>query len=122
MRVRLDLLWIRCGGCRTRAESADLVIRPADSASSLRSGRYAPRSARAFRSSWFRLRRAVENTATAIVVAAEPLAKTCASLVLEMRRGAPDWSGKLMRGIEAGARRSKPLWEMRDVRLHSGLG
>ena len=72
---------------------------------------------------WFRFRRAVENTPTVLVVLDQaPCAKTCASLVLEMRRGTADWSGKLMRGIEAGARRSKPLGEMRYVRLHSRLG
>jgi hypothetical protein len=50
------------------------------------------------------------------------LAKTGASLVVEMRRGTPDWSGKLMRGIEAGTRRVKPRREMHHVRLHSRLG
>lgn len=125
--VRLDrLLWIRCAGDAERAlKAADLVIQAGgfglvvfDLADTpLRSAR------RISLTSWFRLRRAVENTPTAIVVLArEPLAKTCASLVMEMRRGAPAWSGALLRGMRACAGRSKPLGEMKYVRLHSRLG
>jgi recombination protein RecA len=125
--VRLDrLLWIRCGGDAERAlKVADLVIQAGGFGLILFDLGDTPlRHARRISlTSWFRLRRAVENTATAIVVIApEPLAKTCASLVLEMRRGAPDWSGKLMRGMEVVARRSKPLGESRYVRLHSRRG
>ena len=54
--------------------------------------------------------------------AARELAKTCASLVVEMRRGTPDWTGRLLRGIEAPVRRVKPRGEMRYVRLHTRLG
>jgi hypothetical protein len=44
--------------------------------------------------SWFRFRRAVENTATAFVVVEEQsYAKTCASLVLRMSKGDEGWSG-----------------------------
>ena len=44
--------------------------------------------------SWFRFRRAVENTATAFVVVEEqPYAKTCASLVLRMSKGNECWTG-----------------------------
>jgi recombination protein RecA len=122
--VRLDrLLWVRCGGDAERAlKVADLVIQAGGFGLIIFDLGDTPlRSARRISlTSWFRLRRAVENKSTAIVVVAqEPLAKTCASLVLEMRRGTPDWSGKLMRGTEAVARRSKPLGEMRYVRLHS---
>jgi hypothetical protein len=124
--VRLDrLLWIRCGGDAERAlKVADLVIQAGGFGLVLFDLGDTPLGSarRISLTSWFRLRRAVENTPTAIVVIArEPLAKTCAALVLEMRRGTPAWSGKLMRGMEAAARRSKPLGEMRYVRLHSRL-
>ena len=125
--VRLDrLLWIRCGGdAEVALKAADLVIQAGGFGlvvfdlgdTPLRTAR------RISLTSWFRLRRAVEHTPTAIVVIAqEPLAKTCASLVLEMRRGAGEWRGKLLRGMEAGARPLKPLGGMRYVRLHSRLG
>ena len=125
--VRLDrLLWIRCAGDAERAlKAADLVIQAGGFGlvvfdlgdTPLRMAR------RISLTSWFRLRRAVEHTPAAIVVIArEPMAKTCASLVLEMRRGAPAWSGKLLRGMKAGGRRSKPLGETQYVCLHSRLG
>ena len=125
--VHLDrLLWIRCGGDAEGAlKAADLVIQAGGFGlvvfdlgdTPLRTAR------RISLTSWFRLRRAVEHTPTAIVVIApEPLAKTCASLVLEMRRGAPQWSGKLLRGMEVYALRSKPVGEVRHVCLHSRLG
>jgi hypothetical protein len=125
--VRLDrLLWIRCAGDAERAlKAADLIIQAGGFGlvvfdlgdTPLRQAR------RISLTSWFRLRRAVENTPSAIVVVAqEPLAKTCASLVVEMRRGASDWSGRLLRSIEAGTQRAKPRGEMRYVRLHTRLG
>lgn len=43
---------------------------------------------------WFRLRRAVENTSTILLVLSqESNAKTCASLVLRVEREATKWSG-----------------------------
>ena len=125
--VRLDrLLWIRCGGDAERAlKAADLIIQSGGFGLILFDLGDTPlRHARRISlTSWFRLRRAVENTASAIVVIAqESLAKTCASLVVEMRRGTPDWTGKLMRGIQAGTRRLKPRGEMCYVRLHTRLG
>jgi hypothetical protein len=56
--------------------------------------------------SWFRLRRAVENTPTVLIaVARQPNAKTCASLLLECRRENVAWSGaaapaRLLRGVQ----------------------
>jgi recombination protein RecA len=125
--VRLDrLLWIRClGNAELALKAVDLVIQAGGFGlvvfdlgdTPLRTAR------RVSLTSWFRLRRAVEHTPTAIVVIAqEPLAKTCASLVLEMRRGAAQWRGKLLVGMEAGARRAKPIGEMQYVRLHSRFG
>jgi recombination protein RecA len=125
--VRLDrLLWVRCGGDAERAlKVADLLIQAGGFGLILFDLGDTPlRQARRISlTSWFRLRRAVENTPSAIVVIAqEPLAKTCASLVVEMHRGDSDWSGRLLRGISSGTRRTKPRGEMRHVRLHTRLG
>ncbi len=120
------LLWIRCAGDAERAlKAADLVIQAGGFGLVIFDLGDTPlRSARRISlTSWFRLRRAVEHTQAAIVVVAqEPLAKTCASLVVEMRRGVPHWQGKLLRGMDTSGRRSKPLGEMRHVRLHSRFG
>jgi hypothetical protein len=44
--------------------------------------------------SWFRFRRAVEETSTALVVLEqEPFARTCASLVVQLRHKQAKWSG-----------------------------
>jgi hypothetical protein len=58
--------------------------------------------------SWFRLRRAVENTpAVLIALARQSNARTCASLTLECRRERAAWSGahpaRLFRGIRVRA-------------------
>ena len=46
--------------------------------------------------SWFRFRRVVEETSTAIVLLEqEPFARTCASLVLRFRHKQAKWSGLL---------------------------
>jgi recA bacterial DNA recombination protein len=46
--------------------------------------------------SWFRFRRAVENTPTALVILEqEPYAKTCASLVLQVKAAQARWSSLL---------------------------
>jgi recombination protein RecA len=125
--VRLDrLLWVRCGGDAERAlKVADLLIQAGGFGLILFDLGDTPlRQARRISlTSWFRLRRAVENTpSTIVVIAQEPMAKTCASLVVEMHRGASDWSGRLLRGISSGTRRTKPRGEMRHVRLHTRLG
>jgi hypothetical protein len=65
--------------------------------------------------SWFRLRRAVEHTPTVLLVMEQqPHAKTCASLVLEMRRERAGWSGapacsRLLRSMRLRIERRKPV-------------
>lgn len=45
---------------------------------------------------WFRFRRAIENTPSALVILEpEPYAKTCASLVMELRLVRTDWSAQI---------------------------
>jgi hypothetical protein len=52
--------------------------------------------------SWFRFRRAVENTSTALVVIEqEPFAKSCASLVLRFKNRAARWSSLFASGPDA---------------------
>ncbi len=62
-----------------------------------------------------RLRRAVENTPT-VLVALEPVscAPSCASLILEMKLGRPNWSGtpncsRLLAGAQFEASPRKPV-------------
>jgi hypothetical protein len=99
-----SLLWVRCGGAKkggmeTRIEQAlkitdwllqaggfsvialDLTAVPAWLAQ------------RIPLTSWFRFRRAVENTATAfLLLASQSYAKTCASLVIRTSRAGVNWA------------------------------
>ncbi len=126
--VHLDrLLWIRCSSDAERAlKAADLVIQAGGFGLVIFDlGQTPVRTARRISLiSWFRLRRAVENTPTALIVLSqEPLAKTCASLVLEMHRGNPVWSGNLFREQQVAIVRRKPVAPsgVHHVRLHTSL-
>lgn len=91
------LLWVRCAGNMEHAlQATDLLVQGGgfglivmDLADA------APQEARRISlASWYRLRRAVENTPTVLLVLdREPNAKSCASLFLEMRRDGITWSG-----------------------------
>lgn len=67
--------------------------------------------------SWFRLRRAIEHTPTVLLVLApEPQAKSCSSLILEARSEKIAWTGspsitwgRLLRGASHRLERRKPL-------------
>jgi hypothetical protein len=78
-------------------------------------GDIAPETARRISlASWYRLRRAVENTPTALVVIERaPHARACAWLAIECARKRVRWSGvagcsQLLRAIEFAAERRKP--------------
>ena len=108
--VHLDrLLWIRCGHNAEHAlKSADLLIQGGGfGLVAMDLGDTPPRTARRISlTSWFRLRRAVENTPTVLLtVAQQSNAKTCASLMLECSREGVIWSGgtALLRGIRVCA-------------------
>jgi recombination protein RecA len=118
--VRLDrLLWIRCSHNAEHAlKAADLLIQGGGFGMVVMDlGDTPPPTARRISlTSWFRLRRAVENTPTVLLtVALESNAKTCASLMLECAREQTAWSGtphtsRLLRGIRvrlSSQRRSK---------------
>lgn len=118
------LLWIRCGGNAERAlKAADLLTQGGGFGMVvLDLGDTPPQTARRISlTSWFRLRRAVEHTPTVLVaLEREPNAKTCASMVLEMRREKPLWSGapgcsELLRGLRIQAERRKPAGAVKAV-------
>lgn len=106
-----SLLWVRCGGNRNaeprkkwgievRIEQAlkitDWLLQAGGfSAIVLDLATVPPWLARRIpQTSWFRFRRAVENTATAFVLVEEKsYAQTCASLVMRMKPAAVNWSG-----------------------------
>ena len=63
---------------------------------------------------WYRFRRAIENTPTILaLVEKDPMAKSCASLMLEMKRKKAVWKGapgfELLRGVELEAISRKPV-------------
>ncbi len=112
------LLWVRCGGNAEHAlKVADLLVQGGGFGLVVMDlGDTPVASARRISlTSWFRLRRAVEHTPTVLLVLGQqPLAKTCASLVVEMRRDTVLWSGapgcsRLLRGLRVGAEQRKPV-------------
>jgi recombination protein RecA len=93
------LLWIRCAHSAEQAlKAADLLIQGGGfGVVALDLGDTPPESARRISlTSWFRLRRAVENTPTVLIALAQRSnAKTCASLQLECRRERIQWRGSI---------------------------
>ena len=90
-----QLLWVRCRNVDQALRSVDLLLHGGGfslvavdlSGAPTRLVRQIPLSV------WFRLRRAVENTSTILLILSrESNAKTCASLVLRMEREAARWS------------------------------
>lgn len=112
-----QLLWIRCG------HNAGHALKSADNL--LHAGGFGvivldlcqvpPRVANRIPISyWYRFRRAIENTPTILaLVEKEPIAKSCASLMLEMKRRKTAWRGspgfELLRGVELEALSRKPV-------------
>jgi recombination protein RecA len=63
---------------------------------------------------WYRFRRAIENTPTILaLLEKQPIAKSCAALMLDLERRKTLWTGApgfaLLRGIEIEARSRKPV-------------
>ena len=118
-----QLLWIRC------ASNVDHTIKAADLL--LQSGGFglvavdlgdvgSRRSRRIQLSWWFRFRRAIENTPTALlVISRDPNARSCASLVLELGKESEEWShsdalsiptcANLLGGLRVRVERRKPV-------------
>ena len=112
-----QLLWIRCG------HNAGHALKVADAL--LHAGGFGvvvldlcqvtPRVANRIPISyWYRFRRAIENTPTILaLVEKDPMVKSCASLMLEMKRKKAVWKGapgfELLRGVELEAISRKPV-------------
>ena len=112
-----QLVWIRCG------HNAEHALRAADSL--LHAGGFGaivldlcqvpPRvSNRIPISYWYRFRRAIENTPTILALAErEPIARSCASLMLDIERKKTIWTGapgfSLLREVELEAASRKPV-------------
>jgi hypothetical protein len=117
--VALDrLLWIRCGGNAEHAlKATDLLLQAGGfGLVAMDLGDIAPEIARRISlASWYRLRRAVENTpASLVVIERAPHARACSTLALECARNRIQWSGapgcsQLLRGMAFAAERRKPL-------------
>ena len=110
--VRLEsLVWVRCGkDAEAALKAADLLIQGGGfGVVAMDLGDTPPATARRISlTSWFRLRRAVENTPTVFVALSRRAnARTCASLIVECAREKAVWSGRrpgrLFRGIAVRA-------------------
>jgi recombination protein RecA len=117
--VLQKLLWVRCSKTRTMYQQIEQALKAADLL--IQAGGFgmialdfgdvdAKIVRRIPLTSWFRFRRGVENTTTALLVLEEePSARTCASLVLKLRQEKPIWAqtgsadlshNKLLNGLE----------------------
>jgi hypothetical protein len=112
------LLWIRCGGNAEHALKATdlLLLAGGFGLVAMDLGDIAPVTARRISlASWYRLRRSVENTPSALVVIERaPHARACAQLAVACSRSGLKWSGtagcsKLLRSVEFTIDRHKPL-------------
>ena len=112
------LLWIRCAGNAEHAlKATDLLLQAGGFGLVVMDlGDTPPATARRISlASWYRLRRAVENTPTALVVIElAPHARACATLALECARNRSKWSGapgcsQLLCGAAFAIEQRKPL-------------
>lgn len=112
------LLWVRCGGRPDSAlKSADMIIQAGGfGLIALDLADVPPAITRRIPlASWFRCRRAIENTPSALVVVErEPTVKSCAALILEARKERIAWSGapncsRLLRGLRVDVTPHKPV-------------
>ncbi|MGI8746204.1 MAG: hypothetical protein ACR2NN_27210 [Bryobacteraceae bacterium] len=112
-----QLLWIRCGHAAEHAfQATDSILHAGGfGVVVLDLSRATDRACRSIPISyWYRFRRAVENTpAVLAVIEREPLAKSCASLIVELTRKKAVWSGApgfhLLREVEIQAVSRKPV-------------
>jgi hypothetical protein len=112
-----QLVWIRCGHNAGHAlKAADYLLHAGGfGVIILDLCQVSPRiSNRIPISYWYRFRRAIENTPTILAVAEkEPVAKSCATLMLDMERKKTIWTGapgfSLLREVELEAASRKPV-------------
>src|ERR1700738_4115131 len=119
-----QLLWVRCRNLDQSLRAADLLIQGGGFGFiALDLSDIPPETVRRVPlNAWFRFRRAVEDTATVLVVLEqESNAKTCASLVLQMKMESARWSNA---GNTAGniateaAEKSDKKAEESEISLH----
>jgi hypothetical protein len=108
MRIDFDyLLWIRCCGNVEHAfKATELLLQSAGFGLVVMDlGDLAIKHAhRVPSSSWFRLRRTVEDTPTSLlVIEQQPSARTCASLILETNREGVKWTDEQNLPLEGAA-------------------
>lgn len=112
------LLWVRCGGNPEHAlKAADLLVQAGGFGFvALDMCEVRPAIVRRIPlATWFRLRRAIENTpAVLVVLEREATVQSCASLMLEMKQETTAWSGApgcslLLRGARMGISTRKPV-------------
>ena len=106
------LLWVRCAGNLEHAfKATDLLLHAGGfGLVILDLGDVAGKDARRIISSWwYRFRRTVEDRPTVLtVISEEACTRSCAALTLELK-GAPGWSGNLLRHNAIQANRQRPL-------------
>ena len=104
MRIEFDsLLWIRCcSNVEHALKATELLLQSAGFG--LVALDLGDHSHRVPLSSWFRLRRTVEDTPTSLlVVEQQPSARTCASLILETNRESSKWPHEQTQPLEGSA-------------------
>jgi recombination protein RecA len=112
-----QLVWIRCSDHADHAfKAADLILHAGGfGVVVLDIARISPRVAnRIPLSYWYRFRRAVETTPTILaLIEKDPMAKSCAALMLELKRDGARWAGapgfELFRGMDLAVVRRKPV-------------
>lgn len=106
------LLWVRCAGNLEHAfKATDLLLHAGGfGLVILDLGDVAGKDARRIISSWwYRFRRTVEDRPTVLtVISEEACTRSCAALTLELK-GAPEWSGNLLRQNAIKASRQRPI-------------
>ncbi len=115
--VLSQLLWVCCGHNAANAlKAADALLHAGGfGVVVLDLCQVAPRIANRIPISyWYRFRRAIENTPTILaLLEKDPQARSCASLMLEMKRRKTVWKGasgfELLRGVELEAGSRKPV-------------
>jgi recombination protein RecA len=114
--VLSQLIWVRCGGHAEHAfKAADAILHAGGFGVVLLDlARISERAANRIPVSyWYRFRRAIENTSTVLaLVEKNAMARSCASLLLDLKRDATYWRGaagfELFRGMEIGVTPRKP--------------
>lgn len=106
------LLWVRCAGNLEHAfKATDLLLHAGGfGLVILDLGDVAGKDARRIISSWwYRFRRTVEDRPTVLaVISEEACTRSCAALTLELK-GAPEWSGNLLRQNAIKVNRQRPI-------------